>query len=414
MAWVEQQAVRRNGTAPPIDVARVCGSSTETYLTELLHTKPADLSVLREWGDIVDGGRQVLINGTVTTRHLGPSDLPTSHAFGDDLSMDVALDAPFRPFAAQLGREREDRPANEMHVEISSGYLPHQVRPAVASHDATWREVSDHNLTGFLPGFDGPMVGDRVAVMGRWIVDCGHASYATELHPISFLAWAHDDGATTTVDVMMNPYRDTELYSPDAGTLGRVNDRTRAALPTTKPFPRYLLDEALRLVSNPTGHLRAQELIDATRLSPVDLRVCRPTASANGNGNGKVRVGADVVTRRDVDVRVRRDGAGCAVVTVTTKADYRAADVVTAQCRLPWSYLRVIAGAALGSNADIKALIDKNVPVLLRPLVDRDPDTTCADALAGPPVNDRPTTVDRRVDDGQPLALYGVVTVSRR
>ena len=120
------------------------------------------------------------------------------------------------------------------------------------------------------------------------------------------------------------------------------------------------------------------------------------------------------MTRADVSAKLDEDGkAGCVTVKIDEGRDYRAADVVTAQCKLPWSYLRAIAAAAVGSKIDIKDVVDKNVPLLLRPLVDRDPDATCADAMAGPAVDERPTARHVRIDNGQPFPLYGVITVSR-
>jgi hypothetical protein len=100
-------------------------------------------------------------------------------------------------------------------------------------------------------------------------------------------------------------------------------------------------------------------------------------------------------------------------VSVAEGGRYRAAAVATAQCELPWPYLQSIAGASLGTATDIKGVIDGSVPALLRPMVDRDPDTTCADALAAPAVAERPTARHVRTDDGQPFPLYGIVTVSR-
>src|SRR5207248_5146569 len=66
--------VQFNGTAVHPDAATVCGSSTETFLTELLHTAPSAVKVNEEWADIVPGGKQVAIDGPVRTTHLGPTD----------------------------------------------------------------------------------------------------------------------------------------------------------------------------------------------------------------------------------------------------------------------------------------------------------------------------------------------------
>src|SRR5262249_19061594 len=154
--------------------------------------------------------------------HLGPTDVPTSHPFGDDLSMNIELDPAFVPFAKKLGAEQSSESDTQIHVEISAGFIPHLVRSTPPPAGQTYRQNADVNLdpAGFQAGFATPMIGDPVLVMGQWIIDCGHANYAAELHAISFLAWAHVDGATTTVRFYYNPYRDLELYLADASKSG--------------------------------------------------------------------------------------------------------------------------------------------------------------------------------------------------
>ena len=100
-----------NGPAARPDATSVCGSDTETFLTELFHTAPTAIKVNEEWGDIA-GAKQVAIEGPVRTTHLGPTDLPMTHIFGDDLSMDVGLAPSLQPFSQHLGAfERPDRSA---------------------------------------------------------------------------------------------------------------------------------------------------------------------------------------------------------------------------------------------------------------------------------------------------------------
>ncbi|GAC1601997.1 MAG: hypothetical protein NVS3B21_29900 [Acidimicrobiales bacterium] len=60
---------------------------------------------------------------------------------------------------------------------------------------------------------------------------------------------------------------------------------------------------------------------------------------------------------------------------------------------------------------DIRALIKGFLPPESRPAVDRDPDTTCGDALSGPPISENPTGKRLAVDDSQPFPFYGVITV---
>jgi hypothetical protein len=77
-----------------------------------------------------------------------------------------------------------------------------------------------------------PQEGDRIAMRGRWIIDCGHNDFHTELHPITFMAFGHAVGSKTVVHVISNPYRVTQLYG--FGT-AEVNSAPKGA-----PFPQAL------------------------------------------------------------------------------------------------------------------------------------------------------------------------------
>lgn len=407
LEWADGKAAKANGTAPPLSAVSACGSAKETYLSELLHTGATSATVLREWGDIVPGGRQIAVSGTVRSTHLGPSDLPMSHIFGDDLSMDIAVERPFLPFVRSLGPS--EQPPGELHVEISSGLIPHKPRPSPASPSQTWREMSDFNLTGFQPGFGVPDRGDRVLAVGRWIIDCGHDNFQTELHPLSFVAFTHTGAATTSARLYQNPYRDSQLYSPDASMLGRVTDDQRLRSPDVKPLPAYLADEVFRAATGRAEHLRSQELLEARRLVPPPFDICTPSSA-----KGRLDVRYDIVTRPGVDVRVVPEPSrGCARVTVALSPGYRPADVTLRQCSMPWAFLQALTKSAIGSEIDVRGLIDRNVPTPVRPIVDRDPDTTCADALAGPEVSAAPAGRKIRADGTQPVPFYGIIQVAR-
>jgi hypothetical protein len=411
VTWSPGTAEAANGTAAPIDVTTVCGSNSATYLAELLHTPPTQLKVMDEWADVVPGGKQLLISGTVATVHLGPGDLPIDHPFGDDLSMDVKVDPVFAAFSQKLGAASSDVKNGWFHIEISSGYIPHVPRPSSASATQTWRQLSDFNLTGFQPGFDHPAIGDAVVVGGRYIVDCGHPDYHTELHPISFLAWAHQDGATTMVHVYENGYRDTEYYNPDLAVLGLVNDAARFANPQTKRFPPYLIDEVARLITGSSQQLRVFELVGAgPAAASTSWQACAPAGSSGGN----VQVHYDLQTRPGVTVAVSpADANACVTVQTTTAATTTIPDVSLRTCVMPWTYINAIAGQALATSVDTREVIKNNVPSQYWPLVDRDPLTGCADALSGPPVSAQPAGRHQTTDAGQSFGLYGIITITR-
>jgi hypothetical protein len=398
---------QQDGVAPRANATAACGSSTETFLTELFHTAPTAVKVNNEWGDIA-GARQVAVEGPVRTTHLGPTDLPLTHIYGDDLSMDVGLDPSLQPFSQHLGPSND--PTDQIHVELASGLIPHAVRPSQGSPTETWRQASDADLSGFLDSFAEPAVGDPALVMGRWIIDCGHGDYGTELHPMSFLAWSHAVGSTNIVHAYMNPYRDTQRYSPDASLLGRVDDISRFSNANVKPFVPYLIDEVLRVLNGVTDRLRSQELLEATRAAPPPWTVCAPAGS-----HGKIRVGYDVVTRPGARFAVALDHArGCATFTVTLSSNYRPLNQTVRNCMLPWAYLNQIASAAVGMPVDVRSLFESQLPPnLAARVVAVDPVASCADPLAAPTVDSAPVGARQRIDGTQAFPFYGVVTLTR-
>lgn len=408
LSFAAAALARFNGMATHPDAAAVCGSSTETFLTELFHVAPTAVKVNEEWADIVRGGKQVAVEGPVRTTHLGPTDLPMSHIFGDDLSMDVGIPASLQPFSYHLGPSTD--PADQIHVELASGLIPHARPASPASPTQTWRQASDVDLSGFLDGFAEPQVGDRALVIGRWIIDCGHGDYGTELHPMSFLAWSHAAGTSNVVHAYMNPYRDSERYSPDLSILGHVADTSRFSQPDVKPFVPYLIDEVVRLLTGKTDRLRSQELLEAVTVAPPPWTVCAPAGS-----HGKLVVHYDLVTRPGVHLDIDLDHAsGCATITTTFTSEYRPLDRPVRDCVLPWDYLNAIASGSVGRPIDVRDLFKSLLPpTLAAKVIAHDPVTACADPLAAPAVKTTPDSRAIRTDATQPYPFYGIITATR-
>ena len=404
--WARGAAEAADGTPPNYTAAGVCGSDTATYLSELVNGgNPLQAKVLHEWSDIVPGSKQILVSGSVSTRHLGPTDNPLTHPYGDDLSMDVNLDTQFLQFSKQLGTP--DEPADHMHVEISSGLIPHVTRASQASATQTWDQLTMFNLAGIQPGFDMPALGDRILVMGRWIIDCGHSNYGTELHPMAFQAWAHTSGQVTVAHSYYNPYWDTEAYSTDTSVLGKVDDTSR--LSQAKAFPPFFISQVLAAINGSIDHLASHELVAANHTSPAPWEVCAPA----GTSGSHLQVHYDIVTRPGVRVTVTPETSSpCATVTTTLGPGYKPLNADIRECVLPWDYLSQIAQASYGTKVDLRGLIDTFVTSpSARAIVNRNPGTSCADALAGPRVASDPTGQQVRVDAAQAFPFYGVVTV---
>src|SRR5206468_10932353 len=127
------------------------------------------------------------------------------------------------------------------HVELEEGSLPHTAdRPVGPATGQPWYELSEANRGDLVEGFV-PQAGDRVALMGHWIIDCGHTDYETEIHPLTFMAVTRTDGDATVARVFFNPYHATQVYSPDPAVPWRVEDLSRFDDPAVKSIPSLLV-----------------------------------------------------------------------------------------------------------------------------------------------------------------------------
>ncbi|HUY86565.1 MAG TPA: hypothetical protein VMU77_05585, partial [Acidimicrobiales bacterium] len=282
-------AVYANGNLPTPNPATVCGSSTATFLSELQNTNPLQAKVPLHWGDIVSG-KDMMVQGTVESPYLGNLDLPFDHPFGGDMTFDVKLDRPFYPLGGAYGANAGDpdingvQPQDVVHVELEAGLLPHIASTPGPASGQNWQDSANADTANLMPGFM-PQSGDRVLVLGRWVLDCGHNDFNTEIHPATFIAVARTTGSTTQIFTFYNPYHESQLYNPDPTVVSNVADATRLTSSDTQPFPAYLVSEILRLahIGDPgsaAGYpstFLAPSVEVANTDSPVQWYACAPT-----------------------------------------------------------------------------------------------------------------------------------------
>jgi hypothetical protein len=445
----DSAAVAANGPIPGTDgipettPEAVCGSNVETYLSELLDTPPSQVKVIDHWADVIRG-KEMMVSGIVHDVSLGGTDLPFDHPFSSDLNFDVEPDPPYAALAKRLGTGAGDPDAGGadwLHVELELGQLLHD--PALVVHGPAAGEPWDvlptappqntlngDTYTGLQLDYV-PQNGDRIVVMGRWIIDCGHDDFHAELHPLTFMAFGHAVGAKTIVHVVANPYRVTQRYSSTVGGAGanQVNDRSRFGV----PFAPFLEGEVLRLVLGQRDHLQAPVLLEAVPLTPLEWHVCTPP----GTSGRFVQVVSNFVRQRHVRVRVNRlrdPGGGFHCVRVRTRAlrGYSAQDPPLRQCDMPWDWLNAQAADQGGFPADfdlrpyIKAEIQQAAGGVLPQEqidaaianVDNTPTSVCYDSLAGPLPDDPPSPIPRkfwrrvRRRPDQPFPFYGTIELS--
>lgn len=454
LGFDEAKAVAANGAIPGANgnpeatALAVCGSSTESYLAELIDTPPQQVKVIDHWADIV-AGKEMMVSGVVHGVSLGGTDLPFDHPFSSDLNFSIELDPPFQALVKQLGAGADPDDVYQirargipwLHAELELGQVPHD--PDLILHGPATGQPWDilpsappqNSLNASshigLRGEYVPQEGDRIAVMGRWILDCGHASFHSELHPITFMAFGHTEDSKTVVHMFGNPYRSSQRYTSNLGGAGAnlLSSSGRSGL----PFPAALEAQVLRLVLESRDHLEAPVLLEATRPQPVEWKVCAPA----GSSGRRLHIASNFVRRPRTLVRVQaaQDEQGavrCAKVTTRVSGSYVPQDPPLRQCTMPWDWLNVQAAIEGGFAGDfdlrpfVKEAIDNGVPTgvfspewiaAAKARVDNTPTSVCFDPLAAPQPSDLPASTRRRrhrvaIRSDQPFPFYGTIEVS--
>jgi hypothetical protein len=190
-----------------------------------------------------------------------------------------------------------------------------------------------------------PNEGERIAMRGRWIIDCGHNDFHAELHPITFMAFGHKVGSKTVVHVLSNAYRVTQLYG--FGT-GEVNSSS----PKGAPFPQGLEEAVTAVTQRSIAGIPAPVSlpvgIERTQPSTTPWIVCPP---AGGSG----KISHDFVVRQGVLVSVKpQKGTNCVTVSVRVGGpkgefgEYSALQPPSRSCGLPYPLANAEVAGGLG------------------------------------------------------------------
>jgi hypothetical protein len=261
------------------------------------------------------------------------------------------LDEPYWSLARELTAESEGQPSkHELHMELETGAFPHatpqfegpasgepwdllesEVAEREAHSESTETLLDDASL-GLENGYI-PHEGDRVAMRGRWIIDCGHNDFHGELHPLTFMAFGHQEGAKTVVHVLANGYRVTQLYG--SGT-EEVNGPAKG-----KPFGPALEESITKLVKTSVATNLKTPLsllvgIEKTLPSTVPFNVCAPEGEP-----GPLTATYNFVKRTGVTIEAKHaKRSQCATFNVTINPEkYKAQQPRSRTCEMPWPWL---------------------------------------------------------------------------
>ncbi len=202
--------------------------------------------------------RSTLVGGSgwVVAPEDSGADVPFSHPFGFDWEFQIALDDGYIALLSPANAEQEGDDPNHNPILLANALGLSAPRGPLG---VEWDK-------GLLPqSFRGQVNhGDRVAILGRWILDAGHVSsgyYKTEIHPPLLLATGSiqqegKDLPFTRVLFMSRPYLAGQTYTVD------VTDAYDDAAEDDGPLFIHLLRELSRvLLLVPSGQIEAHPKI---------------------------------------------------------------------------------------------------------------------------------------------------------
>ena len=94
----------------------------------------------------------------------------------------------------------------------------------------------------FIPHAYQANVNDRVVIFGRWIVDCGHSVFQTEIHPPLLFAAARPQGTSTVSTVIGRPFLVDQTFDGDGlydYAIKQIGEEAAKSL--APPFPGALI-----------------------------------------------------------------------------------------------------------------------------------------------------------------------------
>ncbi len=239
--------VRFDNLGPPISPDTSWAKSDGTY--------PEDKSF--EWAQVQDPSQEyddatlIGASGWIVAPEDSGGDVPFSHPFGFDWEFSIALDAPSQGLLSPANAGAEERGDSPNHNSIA---LADQLGLTVPEGllGLEWDK-------GLLPASYRGQVnhGDRVAVLGRWILDQGHGFdgfHRTEVHPPLLIASAtvvqpsDKNAPRTRVLFMSRPYLSGQTFTTNLAT--RSQDGVDDDGPLLSPiFNSHALKELLKVLT---------------------------------------------------------------------------------------------------------------------------------------------------------------------
>lgn len=380
----------------------VCAADvTRGFISEIVDHGFDGAQVSYEWAPVAAGPAamiptigqpEFIASGTVTGLERSGLDFRPSHPFGFDTTWDFRVDAAFRDLVHNRPGDSND--GDGIHAEIESGLFP-------------------DTLFGLTP-----MPGDRVAMKGAWILDCGHPPYEAEIHPPTFAAFARIVGDDTVALAFANPYRSSQLYGA-VDEVVRFSEDTRFSSADSGPFTRALTLEVIQAALGEIRQFALHILVEATRFDPLTWFVCAPPRPSPA---ARLSFSYRYVARSGVTISAAtRDDSGCLEFHAEMATGYKPATPIRKDRPWTWMEINSEASSQAGTAVDVRQLIvdaldGQGLPSDVPALQADTPTLVDQYAALAPRAgvsDDNPVAIVRSADD-QPFPFYGRVRIGWR
>jgi hypothetical protein len=229
-----------------------------------------------EWTPVIQGfgqqGSLEGISGWALAPHGSTQDVPFTHPFGKfDFDYQLLPDAQFQTLLAPGNTELDDdrtaavadAKANNLQLNIAADGK-HLDRGTIAVE----QEV------GLVPTNYRAWTAQRVAVFGRWIIDCGHANWQSEIHPpvLTVLASPNAGANRTRIDLIANPYLVDQEFAHGGLRKNLVYDLALINV----PFPLIVFTDQVTAEAGilpPTTGMRLFSFLVRTPSSPANSQL---------------------------------------------------------------------------------------------------------------------------------------------
>jgi hypothetical protein len=227
-----------------------------------------------EWKQVLDPQDEydenlVSATGWVIHPDISGADFPFSHPFGVDYEMSIAPDPQYN-FLLSPGNEDTSSSGSYASEIKQAQTLP---KSSPADNAIVFNGVLpmewDQNLVP--ESFrDNVHEGDRVAIYGRWIVDCGHDDFHTEIHPPLLMACGSvqkhpDNSQFTRVLLTSRPYLVSQKYTVDTDDIYNDNASDDGT------FYSHILKEVIKVNAHASLLVEAHPKIKSFPFKGVNL-----------------------------------------------------------------------------------------------------------------------------------------------